>query len=202
MALHGGLQGGDAGWALALEIVQEIPDEDAVAPGMTGHPLFAEVEVIDCGLAAKGRDGDGIFGHVGDHVAHGAHEVGVAAAPGGEGGHGEVHGEAALHLQVHHLVVHHVIVAEIDAAAIGSLLDGLADGCFRGMQGEYITGPAGFALGDAGFLAGDVNLLCVIGAAVLGLAAVQAALGARPGRFPVGNDPGSRRRTVGHSSFL
>ena len=122
MALHGGLQGGDAGWALALEIVQEIPDEDAVAPGMTGHPLFAEVEVIDCGLAAKGRDGDGIFGHVGDHVAHGAHEVGVAAAPGGEGGHGEVHGEAALHLQVHHLVVHHVIVAEIDAAAIGSLL--------------------------------------------------------------------------------
>ena len=54
MALHGGLQGGDAGWALALEIVQEIPDEDAVAPGMTGHPLFAEVEVIDCGLAAKG----------------------------------------------------------------------------------------------------------------------------------------------------
>ena len=54
VALHGGLQGGDAGWALALEIVQEIPDEDAVAPGMTGHPLFAEVEVIDCGLAAKG----------------------------------------------------------------------------------------------------------------------------------------------------
>ena len=61
VALHGGLQGGDAGWALALEIVQEIPDEDAVAPGMAGHPFFAEVEVIDCGFAAEGSDGNGIL---------------------------------------------------------------------------------------------------------------------------------------------
>ena len=110
------------------------------------------------------------------NLAFRPHDVGRAAAFG-EGAHGKGGCHIPLEEHIDGLVVHHVVVAVEHAAAVGAGAQGGVDVLLGGIGRHHGAGPAHVLAPASGTAAGDVDLLRVIGAAVLAGAAVQAAVG-------------------------
>ena len=91
-----------------------------------------------------------------------------------EGSHHQLTEHAVFHLHIHDLTVHHIVVAGIHAASIRTMLDRLANlGLIRLLR-QDVAGPICVAVQDARVFVGQIDLLCVIGAILLGFAARRA----------------------------
>lgn len=122
-------------------------------------------------VGAAGEEvGDGEAVAVALDRAAGAEDPGLPVRGGGEGGHGERGGAAALELQVHHLVVDHIVVAGVHAPAVRAGPERFEDAALGEVVGDHVQRP--------GILARQrqVDALGRVGAGVLD-GAVQAAVG-------------------------
>ena len=126
---------------------------------------------------AKFHHPDGVALHVREDFACRAADAHRASAGGGEGRHGERHGDIVRQLEIDHLMIHHIVVHAVDAAAVIAARlvhptgQGGADFFLRGVRRDHVDGPAVAAPAEAL----QVEAFCVVDAGVRRGAGIGAA---------------------------